>query len=61
MNKAKWNALPPEEQKIFTDVGKEFVEKYAVGFNNIDIEGRNFFIKQGGKDITLTEAEAPNG
>jgi TRAP-type C4-dicarboxylate transport system substrate-binding protein len=58
MNKAKWNALPPEEQKIFTDVGKEFIEKYAVGFNNIDIEGRNFFLKQGGKDIPITEAES---
>ncbi len=58
MNKAKWNALPPAEQKIITDVGKEFIEKYAVGFNNIDIEGRNFFLKQGGKDIPITEAES---
>jgi len=58
MNKQKWNKLPADVQKIFTDVSQEFVEKYALMFNNIDIEGRDFFFKEGGQTISLSDAES---
>ena len=58
MNKQKWNSLPPDVQKVFTDVSKEFAEHYAVGFNTIDIEGRDYFIKLGGKMVPLSSAES---
>jgi TRAP-type C4-dicarboxylate transport system substrate-binding protein len=58
MNKQKWNSLPPDVQKVFTDVSKEFAEHYAVGFNNIDIEGRDYFVKLGGKMVPLSNAES---
>ena len=58
MNKQKWNSLPLDVQKVFTDVSKEFAELYAVGFNNIDIEGRDYFIKLGGKMVPLSDAES---
>ena len=58
MNKQKWEKLPPDMQKLFTEVSDEFIEKYAVGFNNIDIEGRDYFLKQGGRMIPISDAES---
>jgi TRAP-type C4-dicarboxylate transport system substrate-binding protein len=58
MNKQKWNKLPPDVQKVLTEVSNEFMEKFAVGFNAIDIEGRDFFVKQGGQMIPLSDAES---
>jgi TRAP-type transport system periplasmic protein len=57
MNKNKWNALPPDVQKTFTEFSKEFIERWAVEWNNIDIEGREFFLKQGGQVIPVSDAE----
>ncbi|OPY66272.1 MAG: 2,3-diketo-L-gulonate-binding periplasmic protein YiaO precursor [Syntrophorhabdus sp. PtaU1.Bin002] len=58
MNKRKWDSLPPDVQKVFTEVSQSYVEKMAVGFNNVDIQGRDFFIKQGGKMIPISDAES---
>lgn len=58
MNKQKWNSLPPDVQKVFNDVSQEFIEQYAVGFNKIDIEGRDYFTKLGGQMIPLSDAES---
>ena len=58
MNKQKWNKLPPDVQKLLTDVSNEYMEKFAVGFNNIDIEGKEFFMKQGGQMVPLSDAES---
>jgi TRAP-type transport system periplasmic protein len=58
MNKQKWNSLPPDVQKIFTDVSLEFIEQFAVGFNKIDIEGMDYFTKLGGKMVPLSDAES---
>ena len=58
MNKQKWNSLPADVQKVFTDVSTELIEDYAVGFNAIDIEGRDFSMKQGGKMVPLSDAES---
>jgi len=58
MNKQKWNSLPPDVKKTITNFSQEFVEKWAVEWNNIDIGGKDFFVKQGGQIIEITEAES---
>jgi TRAP-type C4-dicarboxylate transport system substrate-binding protein len=58
MNKNKWNSLPADVQKVITDFSQEFVERWEKEWNNIDIEGRDYFLKQGGKIIPLADAEA---
>jgi len=57
MNKNKWKSLPPDVQKTITEFSKDFTERWTVEWNNIDIEGKDFFLKQGGKIIPLNEAE----
>ena len=58
MNKQKWNSLPPDAQKVITEFTREFVEQWAVGWNNIDIEAREFFLKQGGQITSISDTEA---
>ncbi len=58
MNKNKWNSLPPDIQKIFTDVAFETMNKQAALWNEMDIEGRDLFKSQGGQVLNLTDAEA---
>lgn len=57
MNKNKWNSLPADVQKVFTDVSRDFVEEWAAEWNRIDIEGKEFFLKQGGQIVTIPDAE----
>jgi len=57
MNKAKWNALPPDIQKIFTEVATEAKEKQGHLWNEMDIEGTDLFKSQGGQIISLSDAE----
>ncbi len=58
MNKHKWNSLPADVQRVITEHSKEFIERWAVAWNNIDIEGREFFIKQGGSMVAIGDAES---
>ena len=58
MNKQKWNSLPPDVQKVFTEFSKEFNERWELEWNNIDIEGREFFQKQGGQILPISDAES---
>ncbi|MCX5806432.1 MAG: TRAP transporter substrate-binding protein [Proteobacteria bacterium] len=58
MNKAKWNSLPADVQAVITDYTKGFLEEWAVSWNDIEIEGREFFLKQGGQIIPLADTEA---
>ncbi len=57
MDKDRWNKLPPDVQKVLDEFSSEFIERWAVEWNNIDIEGREFFLKQGGQIIPLSDAE----
>jgi TRAP-type C4-dicarboxylate transport system substrate-binding protein len=57
MNKAKWNALPPDIQKIFTEVSVEAKDWQGALWNEMDIEGRDMFKAKGGQIITLSDAE----
>jgi TRAP-type C4-dicarboxylate transport system substrate-binding protein len=58
MNKNKWNSLPPDLQKIVTEVADEAREKQAGLWDQMDIEGRDLFKKGGGEVISLSDAEA---
>ncbi len=57
MNKDKWNALPPEMQKVFTEVAFETKEKQASLWNEMDIEGRDLFKSGGGQILPLSDSE----
>lgn len=57
MSKKKWDSLPPDVQKVFSAVTEEYKEKWAKLWNDIDIEGLDFFKKQGGQVIELSDAE----
>ncbi len=58
INKNKWDALPPDIQKVFDEVSAEAREKQAMLWNQMDIEGRDLFISVGGEIIPLSDAEA---
>lgn len=45
MNKQKWESLPADIQKIFTDVSKEWLDKHGKAWDQADAEGYEF-IKQ---------------
>jgi len=58
MNKNKWNSLPSDVKKVIDEFSKEFIERWTVEWNNIDIEGREYFLKQGGQIIPISDAES---
>jgi len=58
MNRIKWDVLPSDIQKIFTEVAFETREKQAALWNQMDIGARDFFKGQGGQIIPLSDAEA---
>jgi TRAP-type C4-dicarboxylate transport system substrate-binding protein len=59
MNEDKWNSLPANIQKIFTDVSKDFIEKHGKAWNYGDEEATQYFLDMGnGREvITLSESE----
>jgi len=57
MNKAKWNALPPDIQQIIEKVNEEYIEKQGKTWDEIDKAGRDFTIKLGNKITTLSQDE----
>jgi TRAP-type C4-dicarboxylate transport system substrate-binding protein len=57
MNKGKWDALAPDLKKIFDEVSLEWREKYAMGTQELDIEGIAALKKNGGQLIFLTDEE----
>jgi len=58
MNKAKWNSLPADVQKTITEYSKDFLDRWLLEWNAIDIEGREWFLKQGGQVLPLSDAES---
>jgi TRAP-type C4-dicarboxylate transport system substrate-binding protein len=59
MNKQKWSSLPADVQKVMADFSKEFIERWTLEWNNIDIEGREFFKSNGGKIESVADADSP--
>ena len=42
MNLKKWESLPPDIQKVFTDVSQEWVAKHGQAWDRADAAGREF-------------------
>ena len=42
MNKAKWDKLDADLQKVLTDVSAEWVDKHGQAWDQADEEGRAF-------------------
>ena len=57
MNKRRWDSLTPDVKKVITDHTKEFLGRWAVEWNKIDIEGREYFTKLGGQVLPVSDAE----
>jgi TRAP-type C4-dicarboxylate transport system substrate-binding protein len=57
MNKDKWNALPPDIQKIIEKINKEWIEKQGKTWDEIDKEGRDFTVKLGNQIFSLSKEE----
>ncbi len=57
MNKSKWNALPPDVQKAFTDASEAMSEKLGKAWNDGEIEGIQYGNKVGHKFVYLTREE----
>ena len=58
MNKDKWNALPDDIKKIFDEVSKEWMEKYAQVWNDVDVEAMEYMKGLGRDIIPLSDEEA---
>jgi TRAP-type transport system periplasmic protein len=58
MNKSSWTSLPEEVKKVLTAVTKTYREKWAVLWNNIDIDAAGFLKTQGGQILPLADEEA---
>ncbi len=57
MNKAKWNALPADIQKIIEMIDDEWIEKMGRLWDDLDKEGKEVFIQKGGKVAVLSKEE----
>jgi TRAP-type C4-dicarboxylate transport system substrate-binding protein len=57
MNKDKWNALPPDIQKIIESVNREYIDKAGKAWDEIDIQGKDFTVKLGNQIIPLSKEE----
>jgi TRAP-type transport system periplasmic protein len=57
MNKKKWNALPPDAQKIIEKINEEFIEKQGKQWDAIDVAGKDFALKLGNKITALSKEE----
>ncbi|MEM3427899.1 MAG: TRAP transporter substrate-binding protein [Nitrososphaerales archaeon] len=58
INKKKWDQIPPDVQKIMTEVAQEAKEKQARLWNEMDLEGIEVFKAQGGQIFDLSDDEA---
>lgn len=57
MNKASWDKLPAEVQKVFTDVSAEWVAKHGEAWDQADEEGREFVLGLKREMIDLSAEE----
>ena len=58
MNKAKWDSLPEDVKKVFTDVSAEYVAIQGKVWDDADAEGLTFVGSLGNTMVSLPEAEA---
>ncbi len=58
MNKRSYDSLPADLKPLVDAMSGEYQERFALMWNEIDLEGRAFAIEKGVKFIDLPEAEA---
>jgi len=58
MNKAKWNSIPPDAQKIIEQINQEFIEKQGKLWDKMDQDGKEFSTKRGNQVIKLSAEES---
>lgn len=58
MNPKKWDSLPPDLQKIITDVSREYEDITAQAWGDSDESGRKFSESLGQEFITLSDEES---
>ncbi|MEO0249684.1 MAG: TRAP transporter substrate-binding protein [candidate division WOR-3 bacterium] len=58
MNKAKWNSLPPDIQKIFTEVSKEYMGKLGLTWDDQGVAGVEYSKSVGSSVYFLPKEEA---
>ncbi len=58
MNKKKWDRLPDNIKTVIEEINREFEEKMAQGWNDIDLAGAEYFKSKGGQIIQLPDEEA---
>jgi TRAP-type C4-dicarboxylate transport system substrate-binding protein len=58
MNLKKWNSLPPDLQKIITDVSKKYEDITAKAWGESDESGWKFALKLGHEFIKLSDEES---
>lgn len=59
MNKAKWNSIPENLQKIITELNEEYVVKHGEAWDKADAEGRQFVEGLNKTFISLSDDEKP--
>lgn len=57
MNKSRWNALPPDIQKLIEEMNEEWIQKAAATWEELDRSGVEFANKSGNQIITLSKEE----
>ncbi len=57
MNKDKWNALSPADQKTIEAINNEWIEKMGKLWDDLDKDGKNYFVQKGGKVTVLSKEE----
>lgn len=57
MNKSRWNSLPPDIQRIFEEVSREWITKKGLLWDEIDREAYLYASRKGHRIITLTQEE----
>ncbi|HQJ08499.1 MAG TPA: TRAP transporter substrate-binding protein [Deltaproteobacteria bacterium] len=58
MNMAKWDALPEDVKKVFTDVSSEYIDVQGKAWDEADAEGLTFIKGLGNTVVALPAAEA---
>ncbi len=51
MNKAKWNSLPDDIKKVFTELSKEWIEKHGMVWTYYDKAGIDYFLTFAGREV----------
>jgi len=57
MNKQRWERLPADIQRVFTEVSREWVAKHGQAWDQADAEGREFVKSLKRETITLSAEE----